>query len=254
MDDKEIKKIVKKRYSEVANRSSCCSCNDVDDEVMARAIGYSDEDINNFSEANLGLGCGNPTALGKIREGEIVLDLGSGPGLDCFLAAKKVGTTGKVIGIDMTEEMIQKAWTNAKNYGFSNVEFRLGEIDALPVESNSVDVIISNCVINLAPDKYKVFQEAFRVFKHSGRLYVSDIVLLEELTDEQRQDEDLIAGCVGGALLKKEYLKIIFDAGFKIDILSENTRISKEQYRGLPLESLSIVAIKDYFSGNAGPE
>jgi ArsR family transcriptional regulator len=140
--------------------------------------------------------------------------------------------------------MIAKANENAKNYGYFNVEFRLGDIDNLPVESNSVDVIISNCVINLAPDKSKVFKEAYRVLKNKGRMYISDIVLLEELSEEQRNDENLISSCVGGALLKDVYLKIIRDAGFKIRFLSENKSISKVQYQGLPVESLSIEGVK----------
>jgi ArsR family transcriptional regulator len=245
MDDKEIKRIVKKRYSEVAESSRCCGCESTcSDAEVAETIGYDKKDITNFSDANLGLGCGNPTALGEIQEGEIVLDLGSGPGLDCFLASKMVGDTGHVIGVDMTEAMIKKAQENAEKYGISNVEFRYGEISDLPVESESVDVILSNCVINLAPNKTKVFQEAFRVLKPSGRMYISDIVLLDELTPEQRQDEDLIAGCVGGAVLKDEYLQTIQDVGFKIKDLAENKSISKEQYPGLPLESMSIVASK----------
>ena len=179
-----------------------------------------------------------------INKGEIVLDLGSGAGFDCFLAVKKVGNSGKVIGIDMTQEMVTRATENAKKYGYNNVEFRLGDIDDLPIESNSIDVIISNCVINLAPDKKVVFNEAYRVLKNNGRMYLSDIVLLEELTEEQRNDDDLICSCVGGALLKDVYLKIIRDAGFKVRILSENKSISKIQYRSIPLESISIEAIK----------
>jgi ArsR family transcriptional regulator len=247
MKEDKIKRIVKKKYSEVAKKSSCCggstSCF-INDKDIARIIGYSENEINDFSDANLGLGCGNPTAIGQIKEGEIVLDLGSGAGFDCFLAVKKVGSSGKVIGVDMTKEMISKAIENAKKYGCSNVEFRLGDIDNLPIESNSIDVIISNCVINLAPDKSKVFKEAYRVLKNKGRMYLSDIVLLKELTDEQRNDEDLICSCVGGALLKDIYLGIIRDVGFNVNILSENKSISTVQYQGIPLESLSIEAIK----------
>ena len=195
-------------------------------------------------EANLGLGCGNPTAFSKIREGDIVLDLGSGAGFDCFLAAKKVGDSGKVIGVDMTEEMIGKSKGIAKKYGFNNVEFRLGDIDDLPVDDNSVDIVISNCVINLAPDKLKVFKEAYRVLKDNGKMYVSDIVLLEDLTEEQRKNEELIAGCVGIALLKDDYLKIVSDAGFNYRILSEDKEISKKQYQGIQLESLKVEASK----------
>ena len=174
----------------------------------------------------------------------IVLDLGSGAGFDSFLAAKKVGNTGKVIGVDMTEEMIQKAQGLASKYGYRNVEFRYGDIENLPVDDESVDVVISNCVINLAPDKLKVFREAYRVLKQNGRMYVSDIVLLEELTEEQRCNEELIAGCVGGALLKEDYLKIINNAGFKYNILDEDIDISKTQYQGFNLESLKVELYK----------
>lgn len=243
----EIKKIVKKRYGDVAQKTSCCGVSkdsSINDKDMARFFGYSGEEINNLSDANLGLGCGNPTAIGLIKDGDIVLDLGSGAGFDCFLAAKKVGNHGKVIGVDMTEEMIFKANENAKKYGYTNVEFRLGDIDHLPVDSNSIDIIISNCVINLAPDKLKVFKETHRVLKNNGRMYISDIVLLEELSDEQRNNEELIACCVGGALLKDAYLKIIKDAGFNVRIMSENKEISKKQYQGMPLESISIEAIR----------
>ncbi len=181
---------------------------------IAKSIGYSDEEIQIASEANLGLGCGNPIALANIKKGDVVLDLGSGAGFDSFLALKKVGDSGKVIGVDMTKEMIYKARNLADKYGFKNVEFKLGDIEKLPVENECIDVIISNCVINLAPDKLKVFKEAYRVLKKTGRMYVSDIVLLEELTNEQRSDEKLIAGCVGGALLKvrlpKNYRKSWF--------------------------------------------
>lgn len=247
MKENDIKRIVKKRYSEVAKKTTCCggsTCRPSSDEDIARTIGYSDEEINTYSDANLGLGCGNPTAIGMIKKGEIVLDLGCGAGFDCFLALKKVGDTGKVIGVDMTEEMISKASENANKYGFDNMEFRLGDIDQLPVESDSIDVIISNCVINLAPDKSKVFEEAYRVLKTKGRMYISDIVLLEELTEEQQNNEDLICSCVGGALLKDDYLKIITDVGFKVRTLLENKDISKTQYQGIPLESLSVEAVK----------
>lgn len=195
-------------------------------------------------ESNMGLGCGNPTALGKIKEGDTVLDLGSGAGFDCFLASKKVGKSGKVIGIDMTEDMIRISKSIADKYGYKNVEFRLGDIENIPVESGSVDVIISNCVINLAPDKSKVFKEARRVLKGGGRMYVSDIVVLKELREEQKNDENLLSGCVAGALLKQDYIEKIENAGFKVKVLSEDKEISKIQYKGIPLESIKIEAIK----------
>ena len=248
MKKKSTKEIVKKHYGKIASKErSCCSCdcNDsMNSEQISRAIGYSDQEMQTIPDANLGLGCGNPTAFGEIKEGDIVLDLGSGAGFDSFLASKKVGISGKVIGVDMTKEMIDKARENAEKYGYKNVEFRYGDIENLPVENDSIDIIISNCVINLAPDKLKVFKEAYRVLKKTGKMYVSDIVLLEELTDEQRENEELIAGCVGGALLRESYLKIIKKAGFKVSIISEDKQICKIQYQGIPLESLNVEAIK----------
>jgi ArsR family transcriptional regulator len=244
---KNVKKIVKDSYGKIAKKNSCgCSCNsgNNDSVKIAKSIGYSDEEIQMASDANLGLGCGNPTALANIREGDVVLDLGSGAGFDAFLAVKKVGDNGKVIGVDMTKEMISKARALADKYGFKNVEFKLGDIEKLPVEKECIDVIISNCVINLAPDKLKVFKEAYRVLKKTGKMYVSDIVLLQELTKEQKSDEKLIAGCVGGALLKSDYLKIIEKAGFKYKILHEDKEISKTQYKGINLESLKVEIYK----------
>ncbi len=244
MENNRIKKIVQKSYAQIAKKGSTCSCCGNSSQTIAKSIGYSDEEMNAVPEANLGLGCGNPTALGKIKAGETVLDLGSGAGFDAFLAARKVGETGRVIGVDMTEDMIKKAKENAKNYNYQNVEFKLGDIEDLPIEDNSIDVIISNCVINLAPDKNKVFQEAFRVLKTGGRMYVSDIVLLKELPEAVKNDPDLIAGCVGGAILKDDYIKKVEATGFKVNILDEDKAISKKQYQGMPLESLKIEAIK----------
>jgi len=247
MKKEAIKKIVKESYGKIADASGCgcsCGCNGKDKEQAARTIGYSVQEITSVPDANLGLGCGNPTVLGEIKEGMTVLDLGSGAGFDCFLAARKAGKTGKVIGVDMTEQMIAKARENASKYGYGNVEFRLGDIEELPVEDASIDVIISNCVINLAPDKTKVFSEAHRVLKKRGKLLVSDIVLLKELSETDRKDEELIAGCVGGAVLKEEYLDMMIAAGFSVRILSEDKDISKRQYDGYPLESIKIAASK----------
>ena len=245
-----MKEIVKERYSKIATSgcgcgttSSCCD-NSTSSKDISRSIGYCEEEINYVPEANLGLGCGNPTALSRIKEGDVVLDLGSGAGFDAFLAAKKVGRTGKVIGVDMTKEMIMKAGYNAQKYNYENVEFKLGDIENLPIEGNSIDVIISNCVINLAPDKKRVFEEAYRVLKKDGRMYVSDIVLLGELTETQMNDRDLIAGCVGGALQRDDYLTTVRNAGFKVRILGEDKEISKRQYSGIKLESLKIEAYK----------
>jgi len=250
MKDKKTKEIVRERYSQIATSgcgcgtaSSCCDISPSNKDI-SRSIGYTEDEINYVPEANLGLGCGNPTALSRIKEGDVVLDLGSGAGFDAFLAAKKVGRTGKVIGVDMTEEMIKKARENAQKYGHGNVKFKLGDIENLPIEGNSIDVIISNCVINLAPNKKRVFDEAYRVLKRGGRMYVSDIVLLGELTEAQMNDRDLIAGCVGGALQRDDYLTIVKNAGFKVRILGEDKEISKRQYGGIKLESLKIEAYK----------
>ena len=244
MKEKKIKKIVKDSYSESAKKESCSCCGSQSDVDIAKSIGYSDEEIAMAAEANLGLGCGNPVALSNIREGDVVLDLGSGAGFDAFLAVKKVGDSGKVIGIDFTEDMIEKSRELADKYGYKNVEFRLGDIENLPFENESVDIIISNCVINLAPDKLKVFKEAYRVLKNDGRMYVSDIVLLEELSEKQRNNAELIAGCVGGALLKNDYLKVISNSGFNYRILDEDKGISKTQYQGINLESLKVELFK----------
>jgi SAM-dependent methyltransferase len=251
MDENQIKKIIKDRYGSIAQENSNCCCasssccgSQVSAEEISKSIGYLKNEIDAAPEANLRLGCGNPIALSNIREGDIVLDLGSGAGFDAFLAVEKVGKNGKVIGVDMTEDMVTKAEANAEKYQYTNVEFRLGDIEQLPISDNSVDVIISNCVINLSPNKKKVFQEVYRVLKNTGKLYISDIVLLEELSFDQRNDPDLIAGCVGGAELKEVYLEFIKNAGFNVNVLSEDKEISKRQYNGMKLESIYIEAIK----------
>lgn len=245
--EEDKKKIIKNKYKEAAQKGCGCggSCCGIDNsEAISEQIGYSQEEIEKGGDANLGLGCGNPTALSDLREGELVVDLGAGAGFDCFLAAERVGGSGKVIGIDMTEEMVEKARRNAQKREAENVEFRLAEIEDLPFEDNSVDAILSNCVINLSSDKDKVFNESHRVLKKGGRMYISDIVLLEELSEEQRKDKDLLAGCVAGALLRDNYLEKIEKAGFKVEILSENKDVSKEQYSGINLESLTLKAVK----------
>ncbi len=246
-----MKKSVRKAYSKVATNSnpSCCSCGcgSADQQTIkkiSKKVGYSEEDLNAVPDANLGLGCGNPTAFANLKEGDVVLDLGSGAGFDCFLVSNKVGKTGKVIGVDMTEEMITKARNIAKEKGYSNVEFRLGDIEKIPVNDNSADVIISNCVINLAPNKLQVFKEAYRVLKKGGKMYVSDIVLLGKLTEEQLKDEDLLTGCVAGALHKDDYLAKLKEAGFRANIIAEDKDISKTQYNELPIESIKIEALK----------
>jgi len=231
MENKKIKDHVKKRYGEIAQKecsscsSGCCSSSSCGPpaQYVAWKIGYSPSDIESVPEDSLlGLGCGNPVALASLKEGETVLDLGSGGGIDVFLAAKKVGPEGKVIGVDMTQEMVERAKASALKNGYANVEFRLGEIESLPVDDETVDVIISNCVINLAPDKQKVFQEAYRVLKPDGRLLVSDLVTEGELPEEVRSSFDAWAGCIAGALEKSDYLNKIAAAGFKnVKIVSQ---------------------------------
>src|SRR4030043_2442360 len=225
MDQKNIKKIVRESYGKIAkqNKSCCsmetsCGCqgNNKFDEI-SKSIGYADIDIKEVPEgSNLGLGCGNPIAYASLKEGETVLDLGSGAGFDCFLAAKKVGPKGKVIGVDMTQEMLDRARENVLKSDYKNVEFRLGEIDNLPVADNSVDLIISNCVINLVPDKKRVFKEAYRVLKPGGRIMVSDIVLFKKLCFPNGVIDVLDAqgSCITGAIMKEEYIGSIENAGF----------------------------------------
>ena len=240
----DVKNVIKSSYSRIASKpAGGCSCSQK--AKISQEIGYTAEQLQQVGEADMGLGCGNPTAFSRIKPGDIVVDLGSGGGIDCFLAAKKTGPSGKVIGIDFTEAMIAKAKANALKGGYVKVDFRLGDIETLPLPGGLVDVIISNCVINLAPDKLKVFREAYRVLKPGGMICVSDIVLLAELTAEQRSDEVLIAGCVGGAVLKDEYIAIVKQAGFEVNILHENVSISKQQYQGIPLESLLLEGVKD---------
>ena len=231
MDNKKIKEAVRKGYATYAkNESTCCGpievcCGDSKDpKEISKTIGYSKEQMKSVpEESNLGLGCGNPTAIASLKKGEVVLDLGSGAGFDCFLAANKVGEKGKVIGVDMTPEMIKKAEHNAKINGYSNVEFRLGEIEQLPVDNDSVNVIISNCVINLSPDKRQVFNEAFRTLKPGGRIIVSDIVLLKELPVYIKDSVEAYVGCISGAIMKDDYIKLIEETGFTDIIVSHET-------------------------------
>jgi len=235
MKDEEIRKAVREGYGKIAvqgtdgriaaNNCGCgCSCGSVPD-TLSKAMGYSDEELTVAPEgANLGLGCGNPTALASLKEGEVVLDLGSGAGFDCFLAAEKVGESGKVIGVDMTAEMIEKARQNATKSDYRNIEFRLGEIENLPVADNSVDAVISNCVINLSPDKKRVFQETYRVLKPGGRIMVSDITLLKELPAFIKSSIAAYVGCVAGAITREEYLATVADAGFQeVEIIGESS-------------------------------
>ena len=227
---KDIKKTVKDQYGKIAASyqsccgtvSSCCGGSEVN--KIGQGIGYSDRELASVPDgSNLGLGCGNPTALASLSPGETVLDLGSGAGFDCFLAAGQVQSEGKVYGLDMTPAMIDKAKENARRGGHTNVEFLLGEIEQIPLPDESVDVIISNCVINLSPDKPAVFKEAFRVLKPGGRLMVSDIVLTAEIPESLRNNVAAYVGCISGALLKDQYLALVKDTGFeKVEPVSES--------------------------------
>jgi arsenite methyltransferase len=277
MKEEKVKKIVRDRYARVAKtKSSSCGCatsisccSPPPDEQVSRMIGYSEDELNAVPDgANLGLGCGNPTAMASLKEGERVLDLGSGGGFDCFLAAKKVGKSGKVIGVDMTPEMLDTARANAKKGKYTNVEFRLGEIENLPVADGSVDVVISNCVINLAPNKKRVFEEAFRVLAPNGRLMVSDIVLLKPLPEAIQKSAEAYTSCVAGAEIKDKYLGLMRDAGFKdvkifsqknypLDlIISEpeveevisNLNLTKEEVKATAnsIVSISVSALKNF--------
>ncbi|MEJ8800842.1 arsenite methyltransferase [Pontibacter sp. H249] len=252
----ELKKIVREKYSEIANQSkdqneaSCCGatgCSTVDYAIFADNYttleGYN-------ADADLGLGCGLPTELAQIKKGDTVIDLGSGAGNDCFVARALVGESGKVIGVDMTEAMIKKARKNADKLGFNNVEFRQGEIEDLPIAGNRADVVVSNCVLNLVPDKQKAFAETFRVLKPGGHFSISDVVLVGELPEGLGKASEMYAGCVSGAIQKEAYLKIIREAGF------ENITVQKEKAIQVPDEILkdylSGTEIKDFRNSNTG--
>lgn len=240
-DPIDIKDIVKKEYGEIAKTSAQCGCgscgcsSNMTVQKQSGEMGYSEDEMSAVPDgSNLGLGCGNPTAVASLKEGDVVLDLGSGAGFDVFLAAKKIGPTGKAIGVDMTDEMLEKAKDNAKKGGFTNVEFKKGDIENLPLGDSSVDVVISNCVINLAPDKAKVFKETYRVLKTGGRLMVSDVVLIKPLPEDLKKDKDLLIGCVSGAILKEDYLNLLKQTGFT------DITIHKEIPAFLPEYGLSI--------------
>ena len=230
MDAEKIRKLVRDRYGRIARQeNSCCgpsrTCGgEGSAEETSRRIGYSEEEVRSVpGGANLGLGCGNPTALASLRKGETVLDLGAGAGFDCFLASREVGPEGRVIGVDMTPEMVEKAREASRRGGYGNVEFRLGEIENLPVADGTVDVIISNCVINLSPNKGRVFQEAFRALKPGGRLMISDLVLKKPLSERLRSSLSAYVGCVAGAIRKEEYLETLSAAGFREVAVAEET-------------------------------
>ena len=252
MKNKDIKKIVKEGYAKaLSQKNSCCSSSSccggaTQAKDISKKVGYSDSELNAVPEgANLGFGCGNPVALASLKEGDVVLDLGSGAGFDAFLSAQRVGKTGRVIGVDMTPEMIAKARENAKKGKYANVEFRLGEIEKLPAENNSIDVIISNCVINLSPDKEAVFKEAFRVLKPSGRLMVSDLAIEKDLPKNIKESVEAYVGCIAGAIKKDEYLKFIKQAGFQdVKIISQSSYPIDAMFENLEEAQDAIASIK----------
>lgn len=252
----ELKKQVKEKYGEIANQSkdanesSCCGSECCSDEVY-NIMSEDYKDISGYnSDADLGLGCGLPTKFAKIKKGDTVIDLGSGAGNDCFIAASETGETGKVIGIDFTENMIEKANSNLKKSGFKNIEFRHGDIEDIPVDSETADVVISNCVLNLVPDKNRVFGEIYRVMKPGGHFSISDIVLKGELPEKIKKAGEMYAGCVSGAIQKDEYLEIISKSGFV------NLEIQKENAINLPKEILSkylkATEIENYMESSSG--
>jgi arsenite methyltransferase len=231
MPDQDVKNAVREHYAEIAReQASCCGptpgcCGTATPTQIGTAIGYSSVDLESVPEgANLGLGCGNPLAFAALKPGDVVVDLGSGAGFDCFLAAQRVGPAGRVIGVDMTHEMLDRARANAARGGVANVEFRLGEIEHLPVADATADMVISNCVINLSTDKPQVFREALRVLKPGGRLMVSDLVLAQPLPSSVARSVAAYAGCIAGAMLRDDYLAAIREAGFaEAEVLAESS-------------------------------
>jgi len=245
----DLKQLVKEKYSQIAlqskeqNETSCCGSGCCTTDV-ATIMSDDYTKLNGYnSDADLGLGCGMPTEFARIKKGDTVLDLGSGAGNDCFVSRAMTGESGKVIGVDMTEAMIEKARTNAEKLGFNNVEFRLGEIESLPIGPNRVDVVVSNCVLNLVPDKSKAFKEIFRVIKPSGHFSISDVVLVGELPENLKEASEMYAGCVAGALQKEEYMSIVKDTGF------ENISIQKEKVITIPDDILQAYLSEEELVG-----
>jgi SAM-dependent methyltransferase len=247
MDDTEIKELVRNRYGSIAANASCCApattscCSPASEFATAASrIGYSADELQAVPEgANLGLGCGNPQAIAALQPGEVLVDLGSGAGFDCLLAARQVGPNGHVIGVDMTQEMLSKARDNAARIGAANVEFRLGEIEHLPIADNTADVIISNCVINLVPDKAQVFREAYRVLKPAGRLAISDVVNINPLPAELAADKALLCGCVAGAASVQAIESWLTEAGFvdiSIQVKPESREVVASWAKGRGIE------------------
>ena len=247
---KKIKDAVKKKYGLIAKASGKCCCSTASLETCTPKVtdishGYDRRELESLpSGANLGLGCGNPLALTEIKPGEVVLDLGCGAGVDVFLAAKKVGPKGKVIGLDMTEGMLEKARENARKAGITNVEFKKGEIENMPIQSDSMDVVISNCVINLVPDKKKAYQEIHRVLKPKGRFSVSDIVTRGDLPEEIKEDMEAWAGCVAGALDKEEYLSIVRGCGFEDVQIKSEVEYDYKKTDKFGLVSMGLIGFK----------
>lgn len=243
--EQELKNIVKERYAKIAlqekveNASSCCGATRPTNKVYNIMMDDYSETSGYVEEADLGLGCGLPTHFAKIEKGDTVIDLGSGAGNDCFVARHEVGAEGKVIGVDFTPIMIQKARLNAEKLGFNNVEFREGDIDAMPVNNDVADVVVSNCVLNLVPDKQKVIQEIYRVLTHGGHFSISDIVLVGQLPEALRGDAEMYAGCVAGAIQKDEYLKLIEERGF------QNITVQKEKPITIPDDILEKYLSQD---------
>lgn len=238
-NEQELKDIVKEKYAQIAeqdkgeNASSCCGATPTSNKVYNIMMDDYSETNGYVQDADLGLGCGLPTQFAKIKKGDTVIDLGSGAGNDCFVARHETGAEGKVIGIDFTPIMIQKARINAEKLGLNNVEFREGDIDAMPINDNVADVIVSNCVLNLVPNKQKVIKEIHRTLKPNGHFSISDVVLVGELPDTLREDAEMYAGCVAGAIQKSDYLSFIEEAGF------QNIKIQKEKSITIPDDILS---------------
>ncbi len=246
----EVRHAVREQYRQVAESEQCACgpscCGTSAPDKVSQALGYTDDETAAApAGANMGLGCGNPQAIANLKPGETVLDLGSGGGFDCFLAAKQVGETGHVIGVDMTPAMVSKARVNAERGGYQNVEFRLGEIEHLPVADHSVDVIISNCVINLSPDKERVFADCFRVLKPGGRLAISDVVAFAELPAHVQEDMALLTGCMAGAALISDLEEMLKEAGFqhiRIRPKEESKSFIRDWAPGMPVTDYVVAA------------
>ena len=257
-DNDAVREDVRNRYAGVARGEGSCCCGecgptDRGSAEYAARLGYSPEDALSVPEgADMGLGCGNPHAIAGLKQGETVLDLGSGGGLDCFLAARQVGSEGNVIGVDMTPDMVSKARRNAREGGYTNVDFRLGEIEHLPVADGTVDTILSNCVINLSPDKQSVFNEAFRVLRTGGRLAISDVVAVKPLPEKVAGDSEAYCGCIGGAALVSDIEALLLEAGFsdiQVTVKPESAEIISGWFSGAGYEefvrSAFISAVKN---------